>query len=623
MFESRSSEVRQRSVSTNTDYTPEQESAFISDTYDIMEEFSDTTRKSKGFTSETEKEVFEIQLLQLQEQLESAMIEKEQMANKLKKYAEPAFKKLQHELEAERRKNKDLQLMISSKRNSKSRLDSSSDSTSTSDLQRMGSDRRGSRKEDNKEKSWNFPNRIMERVLRSVYDITDDFSTEPIKDQEDLENDGKVNVAIIMDIITLFMYKIIFNTSGDAIKPYINTIKGIQDLLRWQNSAYTLIVFMVYMYAVWMGCAMQVFLLCLIFRHFICYLQIIGIHVKFNFFHHEEQTTSKKEEESLGLSDKINLVVQIAKKVQDFLGKAADSFEKIESVLTWRHRPAARRVFLTLCGALVMSIVMDFNLLVILLGLNMGIKLFIVDYVYYKFPRVKRKYDSVYKLWQTLPNRAQWEKTQIESHIDNYVLPRANSASSTEEEKEKSVFGSDKFENSMEAELTDEDKEFCQLFCLPLSEVPLSGWDGGRRCTLVNREKKVLGDFKNGKLYLTKSFLCFERKRSPSKENLLIPLIEILAVNKAKPFKIMLGTGMAIEVILKGKRFVFGGLLNRDDTFDKILEHGINNELPWATGISLDDVPSPRPKVVRLTENKQNFSFPDEYDETYSSSSSM
>ena len=48
-----------------------------------MEEFSDTTRKSKGFTSETEKEVFEIQLLQLQEQLESAMIEKEQMGTVL------------------------------------------------------------------------------------------------------------------------------------------------------------------------------------------------------------------------------------------------------------------------------------------------------------------------------------------------------------------------------------------------------------------------------------------------------------------------------------------------------------------------------------------------------------
>ena len=48
-----------------------------------MEEFSDTNRKSKGFTSETEKEVFEIQLVQLQEQLESAMIEKEQMGTVL------------------------------------------------------------------------------------------------------------------------------------------------------------------------------------------------------------------------------------------------------------------------------------------------------------------------------------------------------------------------------------------------------------------------------------------------------------------------------------------------------------------------------------------------------------
>ena len=48
-----------------------------------MEELSDTTRKSNGFTPETEKEVFEIQLVQLQKQLESAMIEKEQMGSVL------------------------------------------------------------------------------------------------------------------------------------------------------------------------------------------------------------------------------------------------------------------------------------------------------------------------------------------------------------------------------------------------------------------------------------------------------------------------------------------------------------------------------------------------------------
>lgn len=53
-------------------------------------------------------------------------------------------------------------------------------------------------------------------------------------------------------------------------------------------------------------------------------------------------------------------------------------------------------------------------------------------------------------------------------------------------------------------------------------------------------------------------------------------------------------------------------MLGRDDAYDSLHEHGVNNELPWATGIPLDDLPS-RPKVVRLTENKPNFSFPAEY----------
>jgi hypothetical protein len=48
-------------------------------TYDIVEEFTEGHRRSLGFSSQCEKEVYEIQLMQLQEQLESAMIEKEQL----------------------------------------------------------------------------------------------------------------------------------------------------------------------------------------------------------------------------------------------------------------------------------------------------------------------------------------------------------------------------------------------------------------------------------------------------------------------------------------------------------------------------------------------------------------
>lgn len=40
-------------------------------------------KRSLGFRTECEKEVYEIQLVQLQEQLESAMIEKEQMGRSI------------------------------------------------------------------------------------------------------------------------------------------------------------------------------------------------------------------------------------------------------------------------------------------------------------------------------------------------------------------------------------------------------------------------------------------------------------------------------------------------------------------------------------------------------------
>ncbi|XP_056000745.1 GRAM domain-containing protein 4-like isoform X2 [Ostrea edulis] len=487
--------------------------------------------------------------------------------------------------------------------NSKSSLESSADARQASDLQRHGSERSRPRKRENSskgtEKKSTLPTRIIERVTRTMYEIAEDFTDDSPKESAAEEKDTRVNITILKENVKRF---------GAALKPYINTVKGIQGLLHWKSAPYTLVVFMVYMYAVWCGWAVQMFILCLIFRHFISYLQSVGMKIKFNFLDHEEENNLKKEDSSLGLSDKINLVVQISKKVQDYLGKAADSLEKIESVLTWRYRPAAQRLFLALCGFFVISVVVNFDLLLCVIGINMGIKLFLINHVYYKFPRIKQKYDSMSRLWTMLPTRQSWEKSHIQSHIDKYVLPDVNKCA----EEDTTESGLENIENSTEIDPSDENKAFFQLFCLPASEILLSGWRGGRRCTLVDRRKRGMGAFKNGKLYLTKSFICFERKCIPSKENLLIPLVDIVTVTKSKPFHFMPGSGMAIEVTVKERSFVFGGLLNRDDAYDSIQEHGVNKGLPWATGIPLDES-SPCPNIVRLTENKQNFSFPVEY----------
>ena len=48
----------------------------------------------------------------------------------------------------------------------------------------------------------------------------------------------------------------------------------------------------------------------------------------------------------------------------------------------------------------------------IVTGLGIGYKLFIIDNVYRKYPKVKDKYDGVAKMWYSLPTNSQLEKRQ-------------------------------------------------------------------------------------------------------------------------------------------------------------------------------------------------------------------
>jgi hypothetical protein len=51
-------------------------------------------------------------------------------------------------------------------------------------------------------------------------------------------------------------------------------------------------------------------------------------------------------------------------------------------------------------------------------GLYLGVKLFLVDYLFNRFPRLKIKYDSTYKMWMDLPTDAEFEKQSMKSEID-------------------------------------------------------------------------------------------------------------------------------------------------------------------------------------------------------------
>lgn len=78
-------------------------------------------------------------------------------------------------------------------------------------------------------KSWNFSNRIMERLVRSVYDIAEDFSADSTVDEkEEKEKDGQVNISMSVYVTMDF----IFNTKLISVMMMLTIcIKACNSLL--------------------------------------------------------------------------------------------------------------------------------------------------------------------------------------------------------------------------------------------------------------------------------------------------------------------------------------------------------------------------------------------------------
>ena len=80
--------------------------------------------------------------------------------------------------------------------------------------------------------------------------------------------------------------------------------------------------------------------------------------------------------------------------------------------------------------------------------------------------------------------------------------------------------------------LSGEDAGFCSRFHLPASEVPFPDWQGGRRCSLIDQDRPLMGS-KGGRLFLTCSFICFERSsRGRDPEKLVLPLADIAEIGR-------------------------------------------------------------------------------------------
>lgn len=136
--------------------------------------------------------------------------------------------------------------------------------------------------------------------------------------------------------------------------------------------------------------------------------------------------------------------------------------------------------------------------------------------------------------------------------------------------------------------LSEEEIAFCTRFQLSPSELPLPSWQSGRRCSVMDRDKP-LSLTRSGKLYLTHSFLCFERSGRAAVregERVVLALSDVRGVVKAKPFAVLPGSGMSVEVTLKSReKYLFSAILNRDQAYQAILDQAMILGLPWGTDL--------------------------------------
>ncbi|PIO26680.1 hypothetical protein AB205_0128630, partial [Aquarana catesbeiana] len=174
-----------------------------------------------------------------------------------------------------------------------------------------------------------------------------------------------------------------------------------------------------------------------------------------------------------------------------------------------------------------------------------GIKFFLIDFVFKRCPRLRDKYDTPYIIWTNLPT-----DPQLKERTNATVSRRIQTVSSRSNVATGAPQGVSRDEEGGRYHSTKK-SSFHEIFSLAETERPLPACENGWRCCLINRDKKMPTDYiRNGVLYVTENYICFESSRSgSSKKNKIIKLTDITDIQKP---------------------LVFGAMVHRDEAFETI-----------------------------------------------------
>ncbi|KAM6424910.1 GRAM domain-containing protein 4 isoform 1-T1 [Rhynochetos jubatus] len=368
-------------------------------------------------------------------------------------------------------------------------------------------------------------------------------------------------------------------------KPVTNFVKNLSALSDWYSIYTSAIAFIIYMNAVWHGWAIPMFLFLAILRLSLNYLIARGWRIQWSIVP-EVSEPMEPPKEDLTVSEKFQLVLDVAQKAQNLFGKMADILEKIKNLFMWVQPEITQKLYITLWAAFIASCFLPYRIIGLAMGLYAGIKFFLIDFIFKRCPRLRAKYDTPYIIWTSLPTDPQLKERSnatvsrraslYYSYPKSWMLSgheKLQTAASRSYVGSSAPTGISKDEDTSRFHTTKRGN-FHEVFNLSENERPLAVCENGWRCCLINRDRKMPTDYiRNGVLYVTENYLCFESSKSgSSKRNKVIKLTDITDIQKYKVLSVLPGSGMGIAVSTPStqKPLVFGAMVHRDEAFETI-----------------------------------------------------
>lgn len=354
-----------------------------------------------------------------------------------------------------------------------------------------------------------------------------------------------------------------------GFKPVTNFKRNLSALSSWYSVYTSAIAFIIYMYATWHGWAVPMFLFLAILRLSLNYLIARGWRIQWSIVP-EVSEPMEPPKEDLTVSEKFQLVLDVAQKAQNLFGKMANILEKIKNLFMWVEPELTQKLYIGLWLAFISSCLLPYQLLGFIIGVYAGIKFFVINFIFSRCPKLKERYDTPYIIWTNLPTDLQLKERGNTTLSRRVTMTAGRGSVGTA-----APLGVNRDEDGGRYYSTKRGA-FHDVFNLPESERPLSVCENGWRCCLINRDRRTPTDYiRNGVLYVTENHLCFESSSSrsgSSKRNKVIKLLDITDIQKYKVLSVLPGSGMGISIATPStqKPMVFGAMIHRDEAFDAI-----------------------------------------------------